>query len=54
MLAAALTREFMKQHPSGRDAPAFREALDLWLDKHRQESAALFHEVGLLPEESSA
>lgn len=54
MLAAALNRAFMKQHPYGRDAPAFRDALDVWLDKHRQESAALLHEVGLLPEESYA
>lgn len=44
-----LNREFMKQHPYGRDEAAFREALDLWLDKHRQESPALLHEVGLLP-----
>jgi transposase len=49
-----LNREFMKQHPSGLDAAAFRDALDLWLDKHREESAALLHEVGLLPKESLA
>ncbi len=45
-----LNREFMNQHPYGRDEPAFRDALDLWLDKHREESAALLHEVGLLPQ----
>lgn len=45
-----LNREFMDQHPYGRDEPAFRDALDLWLDKHREESAALLHEVGLLPD----
>jgi len=28
--------------------------LDLWLDKHREESAALLHEVGLLPDAGSA
>jgi putative transposase len=49
-----LNREFMKQHPSGLDAQAFRDALDLWLDTHRVESAALFHEVGLLPDEEFA
>ena len=49
-----LNREFMKQHPYGRDAQAFRDALDLWLDKHREESASLLHEVGLLPDEVSA
>ncbi len=46
-----LNREFMNQHPYGQDAAAFRDALDLWLDKHREESAALLHEVGLLPNE---
>jgi DDE superfamily endonuclease len=45
-----LNREFMKQHPYGRDEPVFLRALDLWLDKHREESAALLHEVGLLPQ----
>ncbi len=45
-----LNREFMNQHPYGRDEVAFRKALDLWLDKHREESAALLHEVGLLPD----
>ncbi len=49
-----LNREFMKQHPYGLDAGAFRDALDLWLDTHREESAALFHEVGLLPKASLA
>jgi len=44
-----LNREFMDQHPFGRDEQGFRDALDLWLDKHREESAALLHEVGLLP-----
>ncbi len=46
-----LNRSFMNQHPYGRDEQAFRDALDLWLDKHREESAALLHEVGLLPDE---
>jgi transposase len=46
-----LNREFMKHHPYGLDAQAFRDALDLWLAKHREESAALLHEVGLLPDE---
>jgi hypothetical protein len=46
-----LNREFMKQHPYGLDASAFRDALTLWLDKHREESAALLHEVGLLPDD---
>lgn len=46
-----LNREFMNQHPFGRDEKAFRDALDLWLDKHREESAALLHEVGLLPDD---
>lgn len=45
-----LNREFMNQHPYGRDETALRAALDLWLDKHREESAALLHEVGLLPD----
>ena len=45
-----LNREFMNQHPYGRDEAAFRDALDLWLDKHREESEALLHEVGLLPD----
>lgn len=47
-----LNRELMKQHPYGRDEAAFRDALDLWLDKHRAESLALLHEVGLLPKAS--
>jgi len=47
-----LNREFMKQHRYGQDFQVFCDALDLWLDKHRQESAALLHEVGLLPDES--
>jgi hypothetical protein len=46
-----LNREFMKQHPYGCDQAAFHKALDLWLDKHRKESSALLHEVGLLPDE---
>jgi transposase len=46
-----LNREFMKQHPYGLDAPTFRDALTQWLDKHREESAALLHEVGLLPDD---
>ena len=46
-----LNREFMNQHPYGGDEGAFSDALDLWLDKHREESAALLHEVGLLPHE---
>lgn len=46
-----LNREFMKQHPYGLDYAAFLDALDLWLDKHREESAALLREVGLLPDE---
>ncbi len=41
----------MNQHRYGHDAAAFRDALDFWLDKHREESAALLHEVGLLPKE---
>jgi transposase len=45
-----LNREFMKQHAYGLTKTAFRDALDLWLDKHRAESIALLHEVGLLPE----
>jgi len=45
-----LNREFMKQHPYGLDHDAFLAALDAWLDKHREESAALLYEVGLLPE----
>jgi transposase len=45
-----LNREFMNQHPYGCDETALRAALDLWLDKHREESAALLHEVGLLPD----
>lgn len=45
-----LNREFMVQHPYGRDEKAFREALDLWLDKHREASAELLREVGLLPD----
>ncbi len=46
-----LNREFMNQHGYGRSIRAFHDALDLWLDKHREESAALLHEVGLLPKE---
>lgn len=46
-----LNREFMSQHSHGRSIRAFYDALDLWLDKHREESAALLHEVGLLPKE---
>jgi transposase len=46
-----LNREFMSQHSYGRSIRAFHDALDLWLDKHREESAALLHEVGLLPKE---
>jgi hypothetical protein len=49
-----LNREFMKHHPYGRDEKAFLDALDAWLDKHREESAALLHEVGLLPDEEVA
>lgn len=48
-----LNREFMRQHRFGLDYHAFCDALDLWLDKHRVESAALLHEVGLLPDEAS-
>lgn len=44
-----LTREFTDQHPFGCDLATFREELHLWLDKHRQEAAALLHELGLLP-----
>ena len=44
-----LTREFTDQHPFGYSLATFREELDLWLDKHREESAALLHELGLLP-----
>jgi hypothetical protein len=44
-----LNREFMKHHRFGLDFPAFLDALDAWLDKHREESAALLHEIGLLP-----
>ena len=44
-----LNREFMKNHRFGLDQQAFYDALDLWLDKHREESAALLHEIGLLP-----
>ena len=44
-----LNREFMRQHSYGQSIRAFHDALDLWLDKHREESAALLHEVGLLP-----
>jgi transposase len=43
-----LNREFMNQHPYGREEKAFRDALDLWLDKHREESPALLHELGVL------
>lgn len=46
-----LTREFMSQHRYGHSLQAFHDALDVWLDKHREESAALLHEVGLLPKE---
>lgn len=42
-----LNREFMRQHRFGQDFQAFCEALDLWLDKHRAESPALLHELGL-------
>ena len=45
-----LNREFMKQHPYGLDYKAFVDALQVWLDKHREESAALLREVGLLPD----
>jgi transposase len=47
-----LNREFMKHHPYGCREDAFRDALDLWLDKHRVASDALLHEVGLLPQSS--
>jgi len=46
-----LNRQFMRQHRYGRSLRAFQDALDLWLDKHREESAALLHEVGLLPDQ---
>ena len=46
-----LNREFMTQHCYGHSLRAFHDALDLWLDKHREESAALLHEVGLLPDQ---
>lgn len=46
-----LNRDFMDQHPYGREEKAFRDALDLWLDKHREESPALLREVGLLPDD---
>jgi len=46
-----LNREFMKQHGYGLDPQAFEAAVTLWLDKHREESAALLHEVGLLPDD---
>jgi hypothetical protein len=46
-----LNREFANQHPFGCDPRRFRDELDLWLDKHREESASLLHEVGLLPDE---
>ena len=44
-----LNREFMRHHQFGLAFPAFLDALDAWLDKHREESAALLHELGLLP-----
>ena len=48
-----LNREFMRQHGYGLCQQDFVDALDLWLDKHRQSSEALLHEVGLLPKKSS-
>jgi transposase len=48
-----LNREFMNQHRYAPSIRAFHDALDFWLDKHREESAALLHEVGLLPKEDS-
>ncbi len=47
-----LNREFLAQHPYGLDEQRFCDALDLWLDKHRVESPALLHEVGLPPPSS--
>jgi hypothetical protein len=44
-----LNRECAKQHRFGLSLQAFRDALDLWLDKHREASDSLLHEVGLLP-----
>jgi transposase len=49
-----LNREFMDQHPYGREEKEFRDALDLWLDKHREASPALLHEVGVLSHGSLA
>lgn len=45
-----LNREFAQHHPYGQSKQDFLNALDLWLDKHREESARLLHEVGLLPD----
>jgi transposase len=35
-----LNREFMKQHKDGLQGDQFLDALDLWVDKHREESAS--------------
>ena len=45
-----LNREFMDQHRYGLHFQKFCDELTLWLDKHRVDSEALLHEVGLLPD----
>ena len=45
-----LSREWLRFHPFAGDKLIFKRELDGWLRRHSDESPALLHEVGLLPD----
>lgn len=45
-----LSREWLRFHPFAGDKAIFKRELDGWLKRHSDESPALLHEVGLLPD----
>ena len=44
-----LSRELLTQHPYGTRWSDCKDLITRWFDHHRQGSADLLHEVGLLP-----
>ena len=45
-----LSREWLRFHPFAGDKTTFKRELDGWLSRHSDESPALLHELGLLPD----
>lgn len=45
-----LSREILTQHPRGNQFPQLKEEVKDWLQRQREGSAELLHEVGLLPD----